>query len=159
MEIRFLGHAPSTLTEGDTTVLVDPFLTGNPKAAVSADEVDPTHILLTHGHADHLGDTVDIAKRRAPRCVAIVELAGELGEQRRRATVHDPNLGGTVEFDWGRVQARAGLAHIDHAEGTVSTPGGLRDQPRRQARLPPRRHRAVHRPAAVGKRGADRRSR
>jgi L-ascorbate metabolism protein UlaG (beta-lactamase superfamily) len=53
VEIRFLGHSCFELTEGDTRVLVDPFLTGNPKAAVAASEVEPTHIFLTHGHADH----------------------------------------------------------------------------------------------------------
>jgi len=61
VEIRFLGHACFELTEGDTRVLVDPFLTGNPKAAAAASEVEPTHIFLTHGHPDHWGDVVDIA--------------------------------------------------------------------------------------------------
>ena len=46
MDIRFLGHACFELTEGDTRVLIDPFLNGNPKAAVGPDEVDPTHIFL-----------------------------------------------------------------------------------------------------------------
>ncbi len=81
MEIRFLGHAAFELRDGATSVLVDPFLTGNPKAAVAADELNPTAILLTHGHADHLGDTVSIAKRSGADVVAIVELAGEIGEE------------------------------------------------------------------------------
>ena len=53
MDIRFLGHACFELTDGDTRVLIDPFLSGNPKAAVEAGDVDPTHIFLTHGHPDH----------------------------------------------------------------------------------------------------------
>jgi len=80
--------------------LVDPFLTGNPKAAVEAGDVDPTHIFLTHGHADHIGDTVDIAKRTGAQTVAIVELAGELGDSGVE-NVSDPNMGGTIEFDGG----------------------------------------------------------
>ena len=52
MDIRFLGHACFELTEGDARVLVDPFLTGNPKAATKAEEVEATSILLTHGHSD-----------------------------------------------------------------------------------------------------------
>src|ERR687890_253217 len=81
MDIRFLGHACFELSDGDTRVLIDPFLNGNPKAAVGADEIDPTHIFLTHGHQDHYGDVVDIAKRTSAQVVAIVELAGELGDQ------------------------------------------------------------------------------
>ena len=99
MDIRFLGHACFELSDGDTRVLIDPFLTGNPKAAVEAGEVDPTHIFLTHGHADHIGDTVDIAKRTGAQVVAIVELANEIGES--VDNVADPNIGGTVEFEGG----------------------------------------------------------
>src|SRR5918997_7192952 len=100
MDIRFLGHACFELTDGDTRVLIDPFLTGNPKAAVEAGEVDPTHVFLTHGHADHIGDTVDIAKRTGAQAVAIVELANEIGGDGVES-VSDPNMGGTIEFDDG----------------------------------------------------------
>jgi len=71
MEVRFLGHACFSLSDGDTTVLIDPFLTGNPKAAATADEVSATTILLTHGHADHIGDTVAIAQRTGAPVTAI----------------------------------------------------------------------------------------
>jgi L-ascorbate metabolism protein UlaG (beta-lactamase superfamily) len=101
MEIRFLGHATFELSEGDARVLVDPFLSpNNPAAPVSADDVDATHILLTHGHADHCADAVAVAKRTGAECAAIVELANWLGEQGIES-VRDPNLGGTEEFDWG----------------------------------------------------------
>ena len=124
MEIRFLGHACFELTEGDTRVLVDPLLTGNPKAAVEASEPEPTHLFLTHGHADHWGDVVDIAKRTGAQCVAIVELAGELGEQGVE-NVADPNLGGTVEFDGGWVRLVPAWHTSPTPGGTVNTPAGL----------------------------------
>ena len=124
MDIRFLGHACFELTEGDTRVLVDPFLTGNPKAAVEADDVDPTHVFLTHGHADHIGDTVDIAKRTGAQTVAIVELANELGESGVE-NVADPNIGGTVEFDGGWVRLTPAWHTAVSPNGTPHTPAGL----------------------------------
>ena len=109
---------------GDTTVLVDPFLTGNPKATVEAAELEPTHILLTHGHQDHYGDTVEIAKRTGATVVAITELAGEIGEEGVE-NVFDPNLGGTVKFDWGWVKLVPAWHTSTTPKGTVSTPAGL----------------------------------
>ena len=124
MEIRFLGHACFELSDGDTRVLIDPFLNGNPKAPVGPDEVDPTHILLTHGHVDHWGDVVDIAKRTGADCVAIVELANELQENGVE-NVSDPNIGGTVKFDWGWVKLVPAWHTSTTPSGTVNTPAGL----------------------------------
>src|SRR5918999_703989 len=124
MDIRFLGHACFELTDGDTRVLVDPFLTGNPKAAVEAGDVEPTHIFLTHGHADHIGDTVDIAKRTSAQTIAIVELANELGESGVE-NVADPNIGGTVEFEGGWVRLTPAWHTAVSPNGTPHTPAGL----------------------------------
>src|SRR5919204_2641036 len=122
-DVRFLGHACFTLSDGDTTVLVDPVLTGNPKAAIGAEDVSATTILLTHGHADHIGDTVAIAKRTGATTVAIVELARELGSE--GVDVRDPNLGGTVKFEWGWVKLVPAWHTSTTPNGTVNTPAGL----------------------------------
>jgi L-ascorbate metabolism protein UlaG (beta-lactamase superfamily) len=124
MEIRYLAHSAVELIDGDTRILVDPFITGNPKATVSADELDPTHILLTHGHADHYGDTVEIAKRTGAPVLAIAEIATELAELGVES-VHDPNLGGTVSFEWGWVKLVPAWHTSTTPNGTVSTPAGL----------------------------------
>src|SRR5919106_308974 len=126
MDIRFLGHSCFELIEGDTRVLIDPFLTGNPKAAASADEVEPTAILLTHGHPDHYGDVVDIAKRTGATVVAITELAHELsGELGEDHPVLDPNMGGTVTLDWGSVRVVPAWHTSTTPKGTYNTPAGL----------------------------------
>jgi L-ascorbate metabolism protein UlaG (beta-lactamase superfamily) len=124
MEIRFLGHSAVELIEGETRVLVDPFITGNPKATVTADELEPTHILLTHGHADHYGDIVELAKRTGAPALAIVEIANELSEQGVEQTL-DPNLGGTVQFDWGWVKLVPAWHTSTTPNGTVTPPAGL----------------------------------
>jgi L-ascorbate metabolism protein UlaG (beta-lactamase superfamily) len=124
MDIRFLGHSAVELIEGDVRILVDPFLTGNPKAAASADELEPTHILLTHGHADHYGDTIAIAKRTGAPVLALVEIANELSDLGVE-TVHDPNLGGTVGFDWGWVKLVPAWHSSTTPNGTVCPPAGL----------------------------------
>jgi L-ascorbate metabolism protein UlaG (beta-lactamase superfamily) len=123
MDVRFLGHACFSLSDGDTTVLIDPFLTGNPKAAASADEVSATTILLTHGHGDHVGDTVGIAKRTGAPVVAITELAGELEEEGLQ--VVNANLGGTASFDWGWAKLVPAWHTSTTPKGTVNTPAGL----------------------------------
>src|SRR6478609_3187055 len=104
MEIRFHGHSCFELSEGETRVLVDPFLKpNNPAALLSAEEVDPTHVFITHGHVDHMADAVGVATRTGAECVAIVEIANWLEEQGVEK-VYDPNLGGTVRFDWGWIK-------------------------------------------------------
>ncbi|MGH2853759.1 MAG: metal-dependent hydrolase [Solirubrobacteraceae bacterium] len=124
MEIRFLGHAAFELRDGDTTVLIDPFLTGNPKAALAAEELSPAAILLTHGHVDHFGDTVSIATRSGAEVVAVVEIANEL-RAGGLANVHDPNLGGTVAFDWGWVRLVPAWHTSTTPKGTANVPAGL----------------------------------
>jgi len=123
MEVRFLGHACFELADGDATVLIDPFLTGNPKAAISADDAAATTILLTHGHGDHFGDTVPIAKRTGAPVVAIVEIAREL--EGDGVDVFDPNMGGTVRFEWGWVKLVPAWHTSTTPKGTANTPAGL----------------------------------
>ena len=123
VDIRFLGQSCFELKADGATVLIDPFLSGNPLAAASADEIEADQILLTHGHADHLGDTVEIAKRTGATVLAIVELANEIGGQ--GVDVVDPNLGGTVKFDWGWVKLVPAWHTAVSPSGTPHTPAGL----------------------------------
>lgn len=124
MDIRYLGHSAFAIEAGGKTALIDPFLTGNPKAAASAGEVVADAILLTHGHGDHLGDTVAIAKRTGATVVAIVELANELAAD-GVADVCDPNIGGTVDLGWLQVRLTPAWHTSTTPAGTVNTPAGL----------------------------------
>jgi len=104
MEIKFHGQSCFELSEDGTRLLVDPFLKpNNPAAVTTGEEVDPTHIAITHGHADHVADAIPVAKRSGAHCVAIVELAEWL-KGAGIEDVSDPNLGGTVAFDWGSIK-------------------------------------------------------
>jgi L-ascorbate metabolism protein UlaG (beta-lactamase superfamily) len=104
MEIKYHGHSCFELSEGEATVLVDPFLKPNNPAAVhTAEEVDATHIAISHGHADHMADAIPVAKRTGAHCVAVVEIAEWL-KTRGVEAVSDPDLGGTVSFDWGWIK-------------------------------------------------------
>ncbi|MDR0434790.1 MAG: MBL fold metallo-hydrolase, partial [Gracilibacteraceae bacterium] len=73
MKIQFLGHACFMIVSGPYTLLIDPFLTGNPVQAARAEDVTPTHLFVTHGHDDHLGDALAIADRCKPVVYATVD--------------------------------------------------------------------------------------
>ncbi|HET8639719.1 MAG TPA: metal-dependent hydrolase [Solirubrobacterales bacterium] len=104
MEIRYHGHSCFELSDGKVSLLLDPFLKpNNPAAVASAEEVNPTHVALTHGHADHMADAIPVASRTGAHCVAIVEIAEWLKGQGIEE-LSDPNLGGTVSFDWGSIK-------------------------------------------------------
>jgi L-ascorbate metabolism protein UlaG (beta-lactamase superfamily) len=123
MEIRYLGHASFELTHDGVTVLLDPWLTGNPKAAVSAEELAADAIVLTHGHSDHIGDTLPIAQRTGADVVAMVEIAGELSGDGLEK-VHNLNFGGTASFAWGSAKLVPAWHTSTTPKGTVCLPAG-----------------------------------
>lgn len=111
--ITFLGHAAFRLSDGTHTVLIDPYLTGNPvaeAAGLAADAESPTHIVLTHGHEDHVGDAVAIAQRTGATVIAAYELCNFLGEQGVE-NLDPANPGGGVAQPFGRVD----LTHAFHS--------------------------------------------
>ena len=123
MKIRFLGQSAFELTDGDTNLLLDPFLTGNPVATVKAEELNPTHLALTHGHQDHYGDVLEIAKRTGASVQAITEIAGELAEEGLEAI--DTNFGGKHDYPWGSIRIVPAFHTSTTPKGTVTPAGGL----------------------------------
>lgn len=119
MNIRYLGHSAFALEVDGTNILFDPFLNGNASCPVTADEVEADVILLTHGHADHLGDTVDIAKRTNALVVANFEVATYC-ENEGAPRVHAMNHGGGYNFDFGYVK----MTPAWHSSA-IETPDGM----------------------------------
>ncbi len=102
VKITWLGHGSLALEIDGTHVLVDPFLTGNPLATADPAELPADFILLTHGHGDHVGDTVAIAKRTGAKVIANNEVAGWIARQGVSDT-HGMNPDGAVDFGFAQV--------------------------------------------------------
>jgi L-ascorbate metabolism protein UlaG (beta-lactamase superfamily) len=102
--LRWLGHSCLLLESGGKTLLIDPFLTGNPAAAVKADEVSADFILVSHGHGDHVGDTVAIARRCGATVISNYEISVWMEEKQGVKKVHGMQHGGGHRFPFGRVK-------------------------------------------------------
>ena len=100
MNITFLGHACFLLNDGTHTVLTDPFLSGNGLAAASADQVEADFIFVTHGHGDHVGDSVEISRRTGAPVCCTVDLANGVFNPAGVETVVG-NLGGRIPMPFG----------------------------------------------------------
>jgi L-ascorbate metabolism protein UlaG (beta-lactamase superfamily) len=98
--VRWLGHAALLVESNQRTVLIDPFLTGNPKAAIKADEVSADLILISHGHGDHVGDSVAIARRTSATVATNYEISEWLQRPPQSLTkVEGLQHGGSFLFD------------------------------------------------------------
>ena len=100
MKLTFLGHSCFLLDDGTHKLLTDPFLTGNPLAAVSADQVEADYIFVTHGHGDHLGDAVDIARRTGAPVCCTADLGSAIFTPAGVETIQG-NLGGRIKLPFG----------------------------------------------------------
>lgn len=112
--ITYHGHSCVSVKGSKGDIIIDPFLTGNSNADIKADDVKVDAILLTHGHSDHLGDTIDIAKRTGALIVALFELA-EYCSGQGVENVHPLQIGGSYQFEFGKVK----LTQAFHSSSVV----------------------------------------
>jgi L-ascorbate metabolism protein UlaG (beta-lactamase superfamily) len=117
MKLSYHGHSIIQLENNDTKVIVDPFINGNELTDLDAGEVKADYILLTHGHNDHVGDTVEIAKNNNATVVAPVELAGYL-EGQGLETI-GMNIGGRKSFEFGSIK----FVHAFHSSSFTDDDG------------------------------------
>ena len=120
----FYGHGTHMLETNGHKLIVDPFFTGNPAATITADEVETNFIFVSHGHGDHVGDTVAIAKRNDALVVTNAEIAGWMTKQEVKA--HAQHIGGGYRHPFGYLKltiAFHGSALPDGSNG--GNPAGM----------------------------------
>ena len=103
VKITWYSHACLMIETEGIKLLVDPFITGNPLAPIAANDLDPDYIFVSHGHGDHVGDTVDIAKRTGATVVSNFEIHNWLAAQGIDHG-HPQHIGGGFDYPWGRVK-------------------------------------------------------
>jgi L-ascorbate metabolism protein UlaG (beta-lactamase superfamily) len=113
LKATFLGHSCVMVSDGNHNIIIDPFITGNPQANIKAEDIKVSYILLTHGHGDHLGDAVPIARANDATIIAPNELGVYVSKQGAKA--HNMHIGGAYNFPFGRVKLT--IAHHGSAAG------------------------------------------
>ncbi len=125
-QAKFLGHSCVAITDGKHNLIIDPYITGNPQAPVKAEEIKANFVLVSHGHGDHIGDAVAIAKRNNATIIGSFELTTLCAKQ--GCNVHPMHIGGGHDFDFGRVKltiAHHGGGYGDDASVYTGPPVGF----------------------------------
>lgn len=124
MEVSYHGHSVVKIETNGKVILIDPFLTGNPSTDLKVEDVQVDAILLSHGHGDHVGDTIELAKKHNALVVAPFELATFLSW--KGVQTHPMHIGGSHTFSFGTVkftQAFHGSSYIDEENKTITYTG------------------------------------
>lgn len=124
VQITFLGHAGLSITDGTHTLVIDPFLTGNPIAVHKPEEIKCDYLALTHGHGDHMGDAVDILKANGATTIAAFEICEYFGEEGIEKC-EPGNPGGRIYTDFGYVAFTPAFHSSSYNGRYMGQPTGL----------------------------------
>jgi len=115
-ELTWIGHATLSLETGRYKLLVDPYIRNNPTAKADADTIEADYILVTHGHGDHIGDTVEIAKRTGATVISNAEISGWL--RKRGIKTHGQHIGGGFTHPFGYLKLTLALHGSELPDGS-----------------------------------------
>ncbi|RCK72871.1 MAG: metal-dependent hydrolase [Ignavibacteriae bacterium] len=118
LKITYYGHSVFLLNDGKYKLIIDPFIEGNPLSPVREKDIVVDYIVVTHGHGDHLGDSVSIAKRNNATIIAVNELANYVAAKGAKA--HNMHIGGSYNFPFGKVKFTIAHHGSSSAEGTYT---------------------------------------
>lgn len=123
-KLTWYGHAALGLETGGYKILIDPYFSGNPASAITADKIEADFILVSHGHGDHVGDTVAIARRTRATVISNAEIAGWAGKQGVKS--HGQHLGGGYKHPFGYLKLTLALHGSALPDGTYGgNPAGF----------------------------------
>ena len=123
-KLTWYGHATLGLETGGYTLIVDPFFSGNPAASATADEIGADFIIVSHGHGDHVGDAVSIARRTGAMIISNFEIASWFEQQGLKA--HAQHLGGGFTHPFGYLKLTLALHGSALPDGSYGgNPAGL----------------------------------
>ncbi|MBN2605289.1 MAG: metal-dependent hydrolase [Bacilli bacterium] len=130
MKVKFLGHAAFRLESDNFKALIDPFLKHNPLYIDDPTDTEGiTHIFITHGHNDHVGDSIEIAKKCGSIIICNAEIGNILSSKSKGLNIHSMHIGGTYDFPFGRVKMTHSIHGSSYFDGEKSiyagTPGGF----------------------------------